>query len=97
MSNILIRPLITEKTSADSEANNRFGFIVANNANKIQIRKAVEEKYNVEVTAVRTLNVDGKKRSRYTKTGMVTGRTKSYKKAIVSVAEGQTIDLYDNI
>ncbi|MEO0403917.1 MAG: 50S ribosomal protein L23 [Bacteroidota bacterium] len=97
MSQVLIRPLITEKTSADSEANNRFGFVVAKSANKIQIKRAVETKYNVDVTAVRTINVDGKKRSRYTKTGIVNGRSRSYKKAIISVAEGQTIDLYDNI
>lgn len=97
MKQVLIRPLITEKTSADSEDNNRFSFVVANDANKIEIRKAVEKKYNVDVTGVRTINVDGKKRSRYTKTGIVTGRSRSFKKAIISVAEGQTIDLYDNI
>lgn len=97
MSNILIKPLITEKMSSDSEVNNRFGFIVAREANKIEIRKAVESKYNVQVTSVRTINVDGKKKSRFTKTGMVTGRTNAFKKAIVSVADGQTIDFYDNI
>ena len=97
MSNILIKPLITEKMSSDSEANNRFGFIVARDANKIEIRKAVESKYNVQVTSVRTINVDGQKKSRFTKTGMVNGRTNAFKKAIVSVADGQTIDFYDNI
>lgn len=97
MKQVLIRPLITEKTSADSEDNNRFSFVVANDANKIEIRKAVEKKYNVDVTGVRTINVDGKKRSRFTKTGIVKGRSRSFKKAIISVAEGQTIDLYDNI
>ena len=97
MKQVLIRPLITEKTSVDSEDNNRFSFVVANDANKIEIRKAIEKKYNVDVTGVRTLNVDGKKRSRYTKTGIVKGRSRSFKKAIISVAEGQTIDLYDNI
>lgn len=97
MNNVLLRPLITEKMTADSEKNNRYGFIVPKEADKIQIRKAVEDTYNVKVTAVRTVNVDGKKKSRYTKTGVVTGRKPSYKKAIVQLADGNIIDFYENI
>ncbi|WP_306640246.1 50S ribosomal protein L23 [Sanyastnella coralliicola] len=97
MKNVLIKPLITEKLTADAEKYNRYGFIVDQGSNKIEIKKAVESSYGVKVTAVRTINVDGKKRSRYTKAGMVTGRTNSYKKAIVQLAEGDMIDFYDNI
>lgn len=97
MSNVLIKPLITEKLTADSEKYNRYGFVVAKGANKVEIKKAVEASYGVKVEQVRTLNVDGKTRSRYTKTGLVTGRTNGYKKAIVQLAEGDVIDFYDNI
>lgn len=97
MKGILLRPLITEKMTADSEKNNRYGFVVATAANKISIRKAVEEEYGVKVTGVRTINVDGKKKSRYTKTGNVVGRSASFKKAIVQLADGDIIDFYENI
>ena len=97
MKGILIRPLITEKMTADTEKNNRYGFIVSDAANKIEIRKAVEEAYGVKVTGVRTLNIDGKKKSRYTKTGIIAGRTPSYKKAIVQLADGDIIDFYENL
>lgn len=97
MSNVLIKPLITEKLTADSEKYNRYGFVVAKGANKVEVKKAVEATYGVKVEQVRTLNVDGKTRSRYTKTGLVTGRTNGYKKAIVQLAEGEVIDFYDNI
>ena len=97
MKGILIRPLITEKMTADTEKNNRYGFIVSDAANKIEIRQAVEEAYGVKVTGVRTLNIDGKKKSRYTKTGIIAGRTPSYKKAIVQLADGDIIDFYENL
>jgi large subunit ribosomal protein L23 len=97
MNEVLIRPLITEKITSESEKLNRYGFVVNRKANKIEIKKAVENKYGVKVADVRTLNVDGKKRSRFTKTGIVKGRTNSYKKAIVQLAEGNVIDFYDNI
>ena len=97
MSNTLIKPLITEKMSLDTEQNNSYGFDVTDGANKIEIKKSVEAQYGVTVTSVRTLRVDGKARQRFTKTGVVRGRTNGYKKAIVSIAEGQTIDFYDNI
>ena len=97
MSNILIKPLITEKMSLDTERNNCYGFVVADGANKIEIKKSIESAYGVTVTSVRTVRVDGKARQRSTKTGVVRGRTNGYKKAIVSLADGQTIDFYDNI
>ena len=97
MKEILIKPLITEKMSADTERNNSYGFVVALSANKIEIKKAIEKEYNVTVESVRTLRVDGKAKQRFTKTGMVKGRTNSYKKALVSLAKGEVIDFYDNI
>jgi len=95
--NILIKPIITEKATADAEINNRFGFVVNPKANKVEIKKAVEAAYGVSVTAVRTMNVRPDRRTRHTKTGVQTGKTNAYKKAIVQVAEGDTIDFYANI
>ena len=95
--NILLKPIVTEKMTAQGEDMNRFGFIVDKNANKIQIKKAVEEMYGVNVVAVNTMIYAGKNKSRYTRTGIITGRTKSLKKAIVTLAEGDTIDFYSNI
>ena len=97
MKEILIKPLITEKMSADTERNNSYGFVVSLAANKIEIKKAIENEYNVTVESVRTMRVDGKTKQRYTKTGMVKGRTNSFKKALVSLAKGEAIDFYDNI
>lgn len=97
MSNIIIKPVVTEKMTAATENLNRFGFIVDRTANKVQIKKAVESMYGVTVTDVRTMNYSGKSKTRYTKTAIVSGRTPSYKKAIIAVAEGETIDLYGNI
>ncbi len=95
--NILIKPIITEKMTAQSEAFNRFAFVVDRSANKIEIKKAVEETYDVTVESVRTMVCIGKKRTRGTKSGFISGRTKTYKKAIVSLSEGDTIDFYSNI
>jgi large subunit ribosomal protein L23 len=97
MQQILIKPLITEKMTTDQERNNAYGFVVALGANKIEIKKAIEAEYGVTVTSVRSVRVDGKARQRYTKTGMVKGRTNQYKKAIVSIGEGEMIDFYENI
>jgi large subunit ribosomal protein L23 len=97
MQQILVKPLITEKMTADTERNNSYGFVVSDGANKVEIKKAVEKEYGVTVTSVRTLRVDGKRRQRYTKTGIIKGRTVGYKKAIVSLAEGEMIDFYENI
>mgnify|MGYP001309850590 CR=1 FL=1 len=94
---ILVKPIITEKATNDSEVLNRYTFVVENNANKVEIKKAVEATYGVSVTKVRTINVRPDRKVRYTKTGMVTGKTSAYKKAIVQVAEGEVIDLYSNL
>ncbi|MAC63193.1 50S ribosomal protein L23 [Christiangramia marina] len=94
---ILIKPVITEKATTDSEMNNRFTFVVSNKANKIQIKDAVESAYGVSVTKVRTMNVRPDRKTKYTKSGMITGKTNAYKKAVVQVAEGETIDLYSNL
>lgn len=94
---ILIKPIITEKATNDSELRNRFTFMVNNKANKIEIKDAVETAYGVSVTKVRTMNVRPDRKTKFTKTGVVTGKTSAYKKAIVQVAEGDTIDLYTNL
>jgi len=95
--NILIKPIITEKMTEQSEVFNRFAFVVERSANKIEIKKAVEETYDVTVESVRTMVCIGKKRTRGTKSGFISGRTKTYKKALVSLSEGDTIDFYSNI
>lgn len=94
---ILIKPLVTEKSTANSEAHNCYGFKVVKTANKVQIKKAVEAMYGVTVESVNTIIVGGKSKSRYTKTGYIQGRTSSYKKAIVTVAKDDKIDFYSNI
>ncbi|MCD6658946.1 MAG: 50S ribosomal protein L23 [Lentimicrobium sp.] len=94
---IIIKPVVTEKMTALGEKLQRYGFIVRKDANKLQIKKAVEEIYSVEVTEVNTMNYSGKNKSRFTKTGMVKGRANSFKKAIVTLAAGETIDFYSNI
>jgi large subunit ribosomal protein L23 len=94
---IIIKPIITEKMTAQAEEMNRYGFIVNRNANKIQIRKAVEELYGVKIAAVNTMRYGGKQKSRYTKAGFIQGKTNAYKKAIITLEEGETIDFYSNI
>lgn len=94
---ILIKPIITEKMTEASETFNRYGFIVDKNANKIQIKGAVEEAYGVNVDSVRTINYAGKIKSRFTKAGVISGRKSHFKKAIVQLADGDTIDFYSNI
>jgi len=94
---ILIKPIITEKATREAEEKNRFTFVVDSKANKIEIKNAVEAAYGVSVTAVRTMNVRPDRRVRYTKSGVQTGKTNAYKKAVVQVAEGDTIDFYANI
>lgn len=95
--NILIRPIITEKASILAEDQNCFSFEVRSQANKIEIKDAVEATYGVSVESVRTINVRPDRKTRFTKTGVQTGKTKAYKKAIVCLAEGDTIDFYSNI
>lgn len=91
---IIIRPIITEKMDQASEQN-CFGFVVDKRANKIQIKSAVEQKYSVTVESVRTMITPVKRKSRYTRAGMVTGKIGSTKKAIVKLAEGEVIDFYN--
>jgi large subunit ribosomal protein L23 len=94
---VLIKPIITEKATNDSELNNRYTFQVNTKANKVEIKKAVESAYGVSVEKVRTINVRPERRTRYTKTGIQHGKTNATKKAIVQLAEGETIDLYTNM
>lgn len=94
---ILLKPVITEKMTNESELHNRYGFLVDVRANKIQVKEAVEAAYGVAVSKVRTMNYAGRSKSRYTKAGMINGRTKATKKAIVELAEGDSIDVYGNI
>ena len=94
---IIIKPLVTEKMTQITEKQNKFGFIVRPKANKIEIKKEIETRYNVTVTAVNTAVYAGKSKSRYTKAGLIKGRTNAFKKAIVTLKEGDTIDFYSNI
>ncbi|MGB4206114.1 MAG: 50S ribosomal protein L23 [Bacteroidales bacterium] len=94
---IIVKPIVTEKMTELGEKLQRYAFVVQKNSNKIQIKKAVEDLYDVEVREVNTMNYSGKNKSRFTKRGFVTGRTAAYKKAIVTLAEGQSIDFYSNI
>jgi len=94
---IIIKPIVTEKVTKQSEISNRFGFVVDKKANKVQIKKAVEAAYGVTVTAINTMNVRPDRSTKYTKSGLISGKTNSYKKAIVQVQEGETIDFYNSI
>lgn len=93
----IVKPLVTEKMNAITEKQNKFGFIVRPEANKLQIKAEVEARYGVTVTAVNTSIYAGKNKSRYTRSGLIKGRTNAFKKAIVSVKEGETIDFFSNI
>ncbi|MBR4802757.1 MAG: 50S ribosomal protein L23 [Bacteroidales bacterium] len=94
---ILIKPIVTEKMTAEGDKRNRYGFIVDYSANKVEIRKAVEEMYNVTVKDVNTVSYNGKAKSRYTKAGLLKGRTNRFKKAYVTLAGDEKIDFYSNI
>lgn len=94
---VVIKPLVTEKMNSLTEKLNRYGFLVDKAANKIEVKNAVQKLYNVTVTDVKTFRYAGKTKSRYTKTGFVVGKTNSFKKAIVSLKEGESIDFYSNI
>ncbi len=97
MRDIIKRPMVTERLTEEAEKFNRYGFIVDRQANKIQIRESIEKMYNVSVTGVRTMNYMGKSNNRYTTSGMIKGNKASYKKAIVTVASGDSIDFYAGI
>ena len=94
---IIKKPVITEKMTAISEKLNRYAFIVDVRANKLQIKKAVQDLYGVQVASVNTMRYDGKLKSRYTKAGIIEGRRDAFKKAIVTLAKGETIDFFSNI
>ena len=94
MKTILKKPVITEKATALNESG-KYAFIVDRNANKIEIRKAVEQMYGVSVVSVNTMRYQGKAKSRYTKAQVVQGRKPAFKKAVVQLAEGDLIDIYD--
>ena len=94
---ILIKPILTEKMTIQGDKLNRYGFIVDRRANKFQVKEAVEQMYNVIVVDVNTMNYRGKTKRRYTKAGMIVGRTNHYKKAIVTLKNGDKIDFYSNI
>ena len=94
---IIVKPLVTEKMTHQGEPLNRYGFVVRKDVNKLQIKIAVEEMYNVTVSEVNTMRYAGKAKSRYTKSGVIQGKSPSYKKAIVTLAEGDKIDFYSNI
>lgn len=94
---ILLKPVVTEKMTREGEDFNRYGFIVPRSANKIEVKEAVEKMYSVKVDSVNTMVTPGKKKSRYTKTGVVQGNSGTYKKAIVTLVDGDIIDFYSNI
>ncbi|MFO7621377.1 MAG: 50S ribosomal protein L23 [Bacteroidales bacterium] len=95
--NILLKPIVTEKMTSQGDKFNRYGFLVNKNANKLQIKKAVEELYGVTVDSVNTMRYGGKVMQRNTKSGILVGKQASTKKAVVTLAEGNKIDFYSNI
>lgn len=97
LSDVLIKPILSEKANKQAEKMNRYAFIVDKKANKLEIKKAVEGFYGVTVSEVNTIVVPSKAKAKYTKAGFIVGRKPSKKKAIVTVAEGETIDLYSAI
>jgi large subunit ribosomal protein L23 len=97
LSEVLIKPVLTEKANAQQDKLRRYAFKVAKKANKLEIKKAVEQFYGVNVVDVNTAVAPGKNKVRYTKAGFIAGRKPAYKKAFITVAEGETIDLYANI
>lgn len=93
-SDVLIKPILSEKANKQSEKSNRYSFVVDKKANKLEIKKAIESFYGVTVDSVNTIIVPSKAKAKYTKAGFIVGRKPSKKKAIVTVANGETIDLY---
>ena len=94
---ILVKPVVSEKMTDLGEKLNRYGFVVSVTANKIEIKKAVEKAYGVSVESVNTMNYGGKTKTRNTKAGLIKGKTNKFKKAIITVADGDVIDFYSNI
>jgi large subunit ribosomal protein L23 len=94
---VLIKPVLSEKANAQQDKLRRYAFKVARKANKLEIKKAVEEFYGVTVVDVNTATAPGKNKTRYTKAGFISGQKPAYKKAFITIAVGETIDLYANI
>jgi large subunit ribosomal protein L23 len=94
---VIIKPILTEKLTAQEEPLQRYGFKVDRTANKIQIKKAIEEMYGITVESVNTMRYAGKNKSRFTKAGVIAGKSNAYKKAMVTVKKGDKIDFYSNI
>jgi large subunit ribosomal protein L23 len=97
LSDVLIKPILSEKANKQSEKMNRYTFIVDRKANKLEIKKAIEQFYGVQVEDVNTLVMPSKLKAKYTKAGFIVGRKNAKKKALVTVAEGETIDLYGTV
>lgn len=97
MSEVLIKPILSEKINKQTEKMNRYAFIVSRKANKLEVKKAVEQFYSVQVTDVNTTVMPGKAKSRNTKAGVVSGRKPAKKKAYVTVADGESIDIYGTV
>lgn len=97
LSDVLIKPILSEKANKQSEKMNRYSFVVDKKANKLEIKRAVENFYGVQVNNVNTIIVPSKAKAKYTKAGFIVGRKPSKKKAIVTVAEGESIDLYGTV
>lgn len=95
--NIIIKPIITEKAEALSENMGQYSFIVDKRSNKVEIRKAVEKQFNVSVDSVNTINMPKKSKSRNTRSGVVKGAISGYKKAIITLSEGENIDFFGDI
>jgi len=94
LADVLVRPVITEKVNIQMEKSGRYTFVVDKKANKLEIKKAVEEFYGVKVSDVNTVVVPGKNKTRFTKAGFIEGVKGSYKKAVVTLTEGDSIDLF---
>lgn len=97
MHNVLISPLITEKMTNLAADQGKYGFLVNPKSNKIEIAKAIEKRFNVHVTSVRTINHHGKMKTQFRKSGRFTGKTAKFKKAIVSLKEGETIEIFEQV
>ena len=95
--NVILKPIITEKATNDSELRNRYTFLVKKNANKVEIKNAVQERYNVTVSKVRTQIYGPERRTKYTKSGIQNSKSTVRKKAIVQLIEGDSIDFYNNL
>lgn len=97
LSEVLIKPIVTEKSNKLTDVSRTYAFRVDRKANKLEIKKAIEEFYGVNVIDVNTVVVPGKTKTKFTKAGFISGRKPAFKKAYVTVAEGENIDLYANV